>query len=321
VRITWVKAEDVEPMHELVRTYYDQSNYLYLKRVIERDGFNPAFPVRVVKNRRKGVFEAFDGIHRTKVAKDLGISKIPVMDYTEILTRKKAIAEGIKANKTHAGYNPLDLANHLKTLGLESRRQRKGRSRGRPTTVNLALIADLTKMDERLISHYVNLLRLPESVQKLIGEGKLRSSTASLLLKLEKTPSKHLIPELAQKTVAEGWSYRDVLKRVEIIKKKGYYQEDTKLCVGCKRAFPKESMSYPCLCPDCIRRLRSRKLQVTPNRDRTEAKQKFLKVNHFVQKLKKEGKEVPAWLEERLERLHERWVEERGWKTPDLFGD
>jgi ParB-like chromosome segregation protein Spo0J len=307
-------------MNELGRTYYDQSNYLYLKRVIERDGFNPAFPVRVIKNKRKGVFEPFDGNHRTKVAQDLGIPKIPVLDYTGILTRQQAIAEGIKSNKTHASYNAIDLANHLKALG-DSLQQRKAKSMGRPATLNLALVSEVTKMDEKLISHYMRLLDLPESVQKLIGEGKLRSSTASLLLKLEKTPSKHLIPELAQKIVAKGWSYRDVLRRVEAIKKKGYYQEDTKLCVGCKRAFPKESVSYPCLCPDCIRKLRSGKLEVMPKGDRTKAMQRFLSLNRYVKKLRKEGEEVPAWLEKRLEKLHERWIEERGWEKPDLFGD
>jgi len=292
-------------MVELQRRFYDQSSYSYLKRVIGTEGFNDAYPVRIVGN------EVFDGIHRTKVSQDLDIPKIPVLDYTGILTRQKAIAEGIKANQTHASYNPIDKAVHLKKLGESLSKRRKVKSMGRPTKLNLALISEVTKMDEKLISHYVNLLRLPESVQKLIGEGKLRSSIASLLLRLDKTPHKDEIPKLAEKIVAEGWSYRKVVSIVEAIKKKGRYDGDAKVCVGCRRAFSTDRMSKSWLCAECNYRLHSGKFKATSSREK--ARRRFLKLNHFVQKLEKQGEEIPAWLRERLEKLHSRWEEARGW--------
>ena len=309
-------------MPELERQFYDQSNYRYLRRIIETEGFKICYPVRGIFNGRKGVYEIFDGIHRLKVAQDLGISKIPLVDETGVLTRQQAIAEGIKANKTHAYYNPMDMAKHLKVLGeaLTAVRKRKRNSVGRPEQVSLAVLAKETGMSQKSISQYLQLLRLPEDVQTMVGEGKIKFSYALVLLRLDKTAYKYLIPKLAQDVYKQGISRRELEKKVESIRKKGYF-EDTKVCVGCKRVFPKESVSNPCLCPECVGKLRSGKIEVTPNKERTEAMQKFLSVNRFVQKLKKEGKEVPAWLEERLERIHERWVEERGWEKPDLFGD
>ena len=97
-----VKTADCIPLPELERQFYDQSNYRYLRRIIETEGFKPCYPIRAVFNGRKGVYEVFDGTHRLKVAQDLGISRIPLIDETGILTRQQAIAEGIKANKTHA---------------------------------------------------------------------------------------------------------------------------------------------------------------------------------------------------------------------------
>ena len=309
-------------MPELERQFYDQSNYRYLRRIIETEGFKPCYPIRAVFNGRKGVYAVFDGIHRLKVAQDLGISRIPLIDETGVLTRQNAIAEGIKANKTHAYYNSMDMAKHLKLLGeaLTAVRKRKRNSVGRPEKVSLALLAKETGMSEKSISQYLQLLRLPEDVQTMVGEGKIKFSYALVLLRLDKTAYKHLIPKLAQDVYKQGISRRELERKVEAIRKKGYFV-NTKVCVGCNRAFPKESVSNPCLCPECVGKLRSGNFEATPNKERTKAMQKFLSVNRFVKKLRKEGEEVPAWLEERLERIHERWVEERGWETPDLFGD
>jgi len=317
-----VKTADCIPLPELERQFYDQSNYRYLRRIIETEGFKPCYPIRGVFNKRKDVYEIFDGIHRLKVSQDLGISKIPLIDETGVLTRQQAIAEGIKANKTHAYYNPIDMAKHLKVLGeaLTAVRKRKRNSVGRPEKVSLALLAQETGMSEKSISQYLQLLRLPEDVQTMVGQGKIKFSYALVLLRLDKTAYKHMIPKLAQDVYKQGISRRELERKVEVIRKKGYFV-DTKVCVGCKRAFPKDSVSNPCLCPECVGKLRSGNFEATPNKERTKAMQKFLKVNRFVQKRKKEGKEVPAWLEERLERLHERWEKERGWERPDLFGD
>ena len=309
MRTKYVNSKDCIPMIELEREFYDHSNFLYLKRTIERDGFKPCYPVRAIFNRRKDRYEVFDGIHRVKVAQNLGITKIPLIDETGVLTRQQAIVEGIKANKTHAAYNPMDQARHLDILAKSfSKRRRKRKSVGRPQTRSLSLLAEATGMSENKVSQYLQLLRLPKSAQKLVGEGKLRFSHALVLLKLEKTPSEHMIPQLAEETSEKGWSYRELNGRVEAIRRRGYYQDDTKLCVGCKRPFARESMSNISLCPECIGQLRSGKLGQVVKERKNRAMKKYLRFRHLVEEAyTKEKREIPSKVQKKLEILHNKW--------------
>jgi ParB-like chromosome segregation protein Spo0J len=312
LRAKLVKTTDCIPMPELERTFYDQSNFRYLRKVIDSEGFKSAYPVRAVFNGRRSVFEVFDGIHRTKIAQDLGIPRIPLIDETGILTRQQAIAEGIKANKTHASYNPIDIARHLKVLGESlSEARKRDDSFGRPERFSLILLAQETGMSEKSISQYLQLLRLPEDVQTMVGEGTLKFSYALVLLRLDKTPYKHMIPKLAQEVNREGLSRRELERKVETIRRKGY-DDDTKACVGCKRAFPKEHLSYPCLCPSCVQKLRS-EAKMEPNLNpktdkRTEAMRNYLGLNALLsERWTQKGKEIPEKAKEYLEQLHEEW--------------
>jgi len=299
------------PLVELERRFYNEPSFQYLKRTIQRDGFKSCYPVRAIYNPRIDKYEVFDGIHRLKVAQSLGISKIPLIDETGKYTRQQAIAEGIKANRTHAYYNPMDLAKNLQALSGSMARVRKRKSFGRPETVNLSALADLTGMSEPSISKYLQLLRLPEDTQRLVGEGKLRQTLAYILLKLDGTPHAHLISELAQEVVTKGMSRSELIKKVEAIKKTGRYKDELKICEGCKRSFTFDRLNRTYLCPECNDRLHSGKLRITPSRKK--ARQRFLKLNNYVQTLEKQGEKVPAWVRERVENLYRQWEEARGW--------
>jgi ParB family chromosome partitioning protein len=311
-----VKTADCMPMPELERKFYDSSNYRYLRKVIEKEGFKSAYPVRAIFNAKKRIWEVFDGIHRTKIAQDLGIPTIPLIDETGVLTRQQAIAEGIKANKTHASYNSMDIAKHLSILGESLSTVRKGNSHGRPETVSLSALAEQTGISEKSISQYLQLLRLPEDVQTMVGEGTLKFSYALVLLKLDKTPYKHMIPKLAQEVNREGLSRRELERKVESIRRKGY-DDDTKVCVGCKKAFPKEGMSYPCLCSFCVQKLRYG-VKIEPSLN--PAMQKYLALNALLEeRWTKKGKEIPEKAKIYLERLHDEWKNptEAGLPFPD----
>lgn len=313
MRVKYVKTNDCVPLRELERQFYSDVSFARLKRIIERDGFKSCFPVRAIYNKRQDRYEVFDGIHRVKVAHSLGIKKIPFIDETGKYTRQQAIAEGIKANISHAYYNPMDLAKNLQALSESLGRVRKSKSKsfGRPETRSLSALADLTGMSEPTISKHLQLLRLPEDVQRLVGEGKLRQTLAYILLKLDGTRHAHLISKLAQEVVTKGISRNQLIAKVKAIEKTGRYKDELKICEGCKRSFTFDTLSRTYLCPDCNDRLHSGKLRVMPSREK--ARQTFLKVNNYVQKLEKQGEEVPAWLRERLEKLHSQWEEARGW--------
>jgi len=305
-----VKTADCMPMPELERKFYDSSNYRYLRKVIEKEGFKSAYPVRAIFNAKKGVYEVFDGIHRTRIAQDLGIPAIPLINETGVLTRQQAIAEGIKANKTHASYNCMDIAKHLSTLGELLSTVRKDNSRGRPETVSLSALEEQTGMSQASISQYLQLLRLPEDVKTMMGEGKLRFSFGLTLLRLDKTPYKYMISKLAQEAYREGLSQRELERKVEGIRRKGYV-DDTKVCVGCKRAFPKDHLSNPCLCPSCLQKLRYGELEASSNPEmdkRTEAMRNYLRLNALLEeRWTKKGKEIPEKPKKYLERLYDEW--------------
>ena len=99
MRVKVVKTADCTPMPELERTFYDPSHYRYLRNIIEKEGLKSAYPVRAIYSEKKKKFQVFDGIHRTKIAQDLGISSIPLIDETGLLNKQEAIAEGIKATR------------------------------------------------------------------------------------------------------------------------------------------------------------------------------------------------------------------------------
>jgi len=198
----------------------------------------------------------------------------------------------------------MDLARNLEALGKTTSAARKSKSFGRPESVSLSTLAELTGMSEKSISQYLQLLRLPEDVQTMVGAGKLKLSCALILLRLDKTASRHMIPKLAQDVLREGLSRRELERKVESIRRKGY-EDDTKVCVGCKRAFPREHLSYPCLCPNCMQKMRSDEKLETPDFStdaRTEARRDYLRLNALLEeRWSKKGKEIPEKAREYLE--------------------
>jgi len=309
LRVKWVKTENCIPMKELARPNYDQRSLAYLTERIRKDRFKPCYAIRVIFNKRKNRYECIDGNHRHYVATLLGLKKIPIIDETGNFTRKEAIAEGIKANRSHAHYNAMDISSNLNSLLNANSKEKKEKSKGRPETVGLSKLAEQTGMSKKSISQYLQLQRLPKEVQTFVGHGKLGMSLALILLKLDKTPHAQMITELAEEVVSNGISRRELVRRVDSIRNRGYYQEDAKVCAGCKRTFSKDRLSYTWLCPECVNELREGNLGKSVSKDRTKAMQTYLKVNNFVSKLEKNGQEVPNWLRLRVEELHQIWKE------------
>jgi ParB-like chromosome segregation protein Spo0J len=312
----YVNTSDCIPMPELDRKYYDQSNFFFIKNVIQKDGFDSAYPIRGIYNKEKEKFEIFDGIHRLKVAEALEIKKIPFIDDTGILSRTMAIAKGIKANKSHAAYNPMDIAYNIKALSEEILKYRntinkkKGfiseteinRPRGRPAQYDLSAIANYLQMRVEQVSEYLSLLKLPEDVQNLMGQGKLRITYALILLKLYNTPYASKISSLARDCIAKGWGLIRLESIVKSIISKGSYQEDAKLCGICKKPFSLEQRS-PFICSNCFNEAKNIKEENT-----REYMKKYLKFNNHAEEMKKQGKIITPKLQDYLDELHRGWL-------------
>ena len=301
-----IKTDDCVAMPELSRQFYNDSAYRYLKRIIEKDGFNKAYAVRAVWNGRKKKWEVFDGIHRLKVAQDLEIKKIPLIDETDFYNRRQAIAEGIKANKTHASYNPIDLARHLRVLGEHLAKISKKRQKtGRPATIARRQLSEHTGMDESLIKHYISLLRLPRDVQDMIGQGKLSTSKAVELVSLVDTPYEDQIPTLAEKIVKEGWTRDRVRAVVHSIKRKGNYPSFTsKPCEICGKVPPQDILTNISACPPCATNVRNSKVKAIKD-ERDELLQKWLRWSNHLENLQRDHVEIDPHLKGYVQKLHD----------------
>ena len=110
-----------------------------------------------------------------------------------------------------------------------------------------------------------------------------------------------------QDAVSKEISRRELEKRVAVIKKKGYFDEEKKMCVGCQRVYSSDRVRYPCLCPECVGKLRTGRFEA-PNRDRTIAMQRFLLLRHWVEKRYQNEDELPQWVLDRVEKLQEDWM-------------
>lgn len=305
MRICNLNLDDCMPMPEVERKFYNHFDYLNLRKLIQNDGYDRAYPIRVLWNSKKKVYEIFDGIHRWKILKDLGtFSTIPVIDETGFLNRTQAIAKGIKANEFRAPYNPIDLARSLKALGENFARATMTKSK-RPRTVSISEVAELMRMSMSKVSQLFQLLKLPKDVQDLIGEGKLKFKHATELTRLLDTHYENKIQGLAEKVIEVEMPVRELKRIVEAIKHKGYYGEET-ICRGCKRVFPSDSISKPPLCPDCIGKLRSGELEKSHVESHNEARRKYLKFKAFVE-THFSNDSIPEHLRNALDLFYNKW--------------
>ena len=306
-KVEKIMLKDIVPMPEVERQYYNPIDYQNLKGLIEKDGYDESYPIRVLWNEDIGKYEAFDGIHRLKIEKELELrSSIPTIDETSFLTRSMAVAKGIKANQFRSPYNPIDIARHLKALGEELvKAQVRKPSVGRPKNIDETEIASVMVMSQSKVSQLLQLLKLPEDTQKLIGRGALKFSHARGLTKLLGTPYEKQIPKLAVRVVEEDIPARQLERIVEAIKHKGYYGEET-ICRGCKRSFPNDSISKPPLCPDCIGKLRSGELEKSHVESHKEARRKYLKFRAFLER-HFSNDSIPENFRNALDRFYSNW--------------
>jgi ParB-like chromosome segregation protein Spo0J len=167
-------------------------------------------------------------------------------------------------------------------------------------------LSDLTGYSEQTVSRYLQLLKLPEEVQTHVGKGKLGMTNAIIILKLADTPYENMILQLAQEAVTKGISRKELEKRVAMIKKKGVYHEEKKLCVGCSKVYSREQVSYPCLCPECVGKLRMGGFDISKSK-RTIAMLQYINLRDWAEKKREKGIELPDWFFARLQELHYAW--------------
>lgn len=305
-RILNLRLKDCVPMPEVERQYYNHLDYFDLKRVIKKDGYDKAYPIRVLWNKKEKVYETFDGIHRLNIMKELGISKtIPAIDDSDFLTRTEAIAKGIKANRYRAPYNPIDLATSLKALGKDLVASTSKKTR--PYTVSISEVADIMRMSVAKISQLLQLLKLPEDVQHLIGTDRLKFSHARALTKLLGTRHENMISELAERAVENDMSARELERAIASILRTGITSDDL-TCPACRKVMPRDSFGRVCI--DCLGKLRSGEFDREAIEKHNEARRRYLKFKAIAERNYPHDN-LPSNITRKLEQLYKEWIPTR----------
>lgn len=190
-RLSSVAIDDVVPGRFQPRVQMDDEALQELAESIKAQGV-----IQPVIVREKGLsqYELIAGERRWRAARMAGLAEIPVV--IKNISDEAALAMGLIENIQRENLNPIEEAQGLKRLVEEF-----GMTHER--------VAYAVGRSRSSISNSLRLLNLPQPVQDLMYERRLEMGHARALLSL---PVVEQI-DLAQKTVQNGWSVREVEKR------------------------------------------------------------------------------------------------------------
>jgi len=187
-----ISAIDPNPLQP--RTVFDAARLQELAQSIESNGVIQPLIVRKKADNR---FELIAGERRLRAAALAGLQEVPVVvqNYANERLLEIALIENIQREDL----NPIETAQALDRLARE---------------LNLSHedIGQRTGKDRTTITNLLRLLRLPQEIQILIAERRLSMGQARAILGL---PDEASQLELANRTVAQGYSVRQVERMVQ----------------------------------------------------------------------------------------------------------
>jgi ParB family chromosome partitioning protein len=149
----------------------------------------------LVRETRNG-YELVAGERRWRAARELGWKTIPAV--VRQVDDQTLLTLALVENLQRASLSPIDEAEGYERLATQFK-------------LSHAQIAQAVGRDRSTVANAVRLLKLPRSVQQLLGSGALTAGHARALLGLE---DERTINRLARECVAAGWSVRDMERRV-----------------------------------------------------------------------------------------------------------
>jgi len=195
VRVALIPILQIEPNHLQPRTSFEPGRLQELANSIHANGIIQPLIVR----RKAGHYELIAGERRLRAAKLAGLAAVPavVQDYADDRLLEIALVENIQREDL----NPIETAQALERLVREMHLSHEE-------------IANRTGKDRTTITNMIRLLRLPSDVQLLVAERRLSMGHARAILGL---PTPELQTQLADKSVAQGYSVRQVERLVKKI--------------------------------------------------------------------------------------------------------
>ncbi|WP_274585245.1 ParB/RepB/Spo0J family partition protein [Neisseria leonii] len=193
-RLTAVPLADIKPGRYQPRVQMDDEALQELAESIKAQGV-----IQPVIVREYGLtgYELIAGERRWRAAQMAGLGEIPVV--IKSISDETALAMGLIENLQRENLNPIEEARGLKRLADEF-------------SLTHETIAKAVGKSRSAISNSLRLLALPEPVQDLLYARRLEMGHARALLGLPVVEQL----ELAQKTVKNGWSVREVERRSQL---------------------------------------------------------------------------------------------------------
>lgn len=185
---------DIEPNRDQPRKQFDEKALEELSKSIEQNGIIQPLLVRPMLD---GSYQLVAGERRWRAARMAGLTEVPVT--IREMTDEEASVFALIENLQREDLNPVEEAQGLKSLietygfTQEETADRVGKSR----------VA---------VTNTLRLLKLPASVLKLLGEGKLTAGHSRALLSLD--DEKEML-KIAETAISQELSVRQVEKMVK----------------------------------------------------------------------------------------------------------
>ena len=178
-----IEANPLQP-----RRVFQSERLSELAQSIRSNGIIQPLVVRRVDGR----YQLIAGERRWRAAKLAGLEHVPVViqDIPEDRLLEVTLIENIQREDL----NPIETAIAYERLGRE-------------LNLNAEQIGQRTGKDRTTILNFQRLLQLPPDLQQLIAERRLSAGHGRCLLSL---PTPELQREVAEKSVAQGWSVRQI---------------------------------------------------------------------------------------------------------------
>ena len=175
------------------RKHFSPTELRELEESLKANGLLQPVAVRPAKDGRG--YELIAGERRLRAATSLGWTEIPAV--VKDLNDGELLTLALVENLQRFDLNPVEEAEGYERLIKEFGHTQQS-------------VADMVGKDRSTVANAVRILQLPPEVRELLQQGKLTVGQARPLLGIESSR----VPSLAAQIVAEGWSAREVEKRV-----------------------------------------------------------------------------------------------------------
>lgn len=197
-RYAELDIDQLKPNPLQPRMKFDQDSIDELARSIKESGVLQPLLVVTAGNHYKIIV----GERRWRAAQKIGLKKIPVIIRT--IPEERQIEASLVENLQREDLNPLEIASAYQKLIKELNYTQQG-------------VAEKVGKDRASVANYIRLLKLPDEIQDMLGEGKISMGHARALINLENAEKQVFI---SRQIVQKNLSVRDVEKKISRLKLK-----------------------------------------------------------------------------------------------------